>query len=55
MAKWSGMIGFAETKETTPSVYETLITERKYYGDILKNNRRFAFQSEVNGDITVSN
>lgn len=55
MAKWSGMIGFAETKETTPSVYETLITERKYYGDILKNNRRFALQSEVNGDITVSN
>lgn len=55
MAKWSGMIGFAETKETSPSVYEEVITERRYYGDILKNTRRLSASDKVNSDITVSN
>lgn len=55
MAKWAGVIGFAETEETAPSVYEEVITERKYYGDILKNSRRISASDKVNDNITVSN
>lgn len=55
MSKWAGMLGFAETKETAPSVYEEVITERQYYGDALKNNRRINSPDKVNSDISVSN
>lgn len=56
MNKWFGAIGFAEeSKETAPSVYEEEIVERKYYGDIKKNNRKLSVSDSVNGDISVSN
>ena len=41
MAKWFGKIGFAETKETKPGVWEEIITVREYYGDVTRNTRRF--------------
>lgn len=56
MNKWYGVIGFAEeTIETAPSVFEESIVEKKYYGDVKKNNRRYALTDTVNGNITVSN
>lgn len=53
--KWAGKIGFAETVDTEPSVYEEGITERKYYGDVLEWNRRMDTGSGVNPDITMQN
>lgn len=56
MSKWCGKIGFAEdAKETSPSVYEESIVERKYYGDIIKNTRSLDSSGKVNNDISVSN
>src|SRR5699024_872709 len=55
MSKWAGVLGLAETKETAPSVYEEVITERQYNGDVLKNNRRINSPDKVNSDISVSN
>lgn len=56
MAKWAGVIGFAdETKETAPSVYKEEFIERKYYGDVVKNNRRLVTADKVNDDISVQN
>lgn len=56
MAKWAGAIGFVnETKETAPSVYEETFIERKYYGDVVKNNRRLVAADKVNDDISVQN
>lgn len=56
MAKWAGVIGFVnETKETAPSVYEETFIERKYYGDVVKNNRRLVAADKVNDDISVQN
>lgn len=34
MAKFYGIIGFAITKETRPGVWEEVIEERPYYGDL---------------------
>ena len=55
MAKWFGVIGYAETKETVPGVWKEQITERKYYGDLLRNNRRLQTANQVNDDINISN
>lgn len=53
--KWYGSIGFAETVETIPGVWETQITEREYSGDLLRNSRRLQSSNQVNDNVTISN
>lgn len=54
--KYYGAIGYAETVETAPSVYEEVITERNYYGDVVRNNRRLEPKSDqLNDNINISN
>lgn len=55
MAKYYGRIGFVETEETTPGVWESKVTERKYYGEIMRNSRRRDTASSINNDLTISN
>lgn len=55
MAKWFGVIGFAETVETVPGVWEEKITKRSYYGDVGRNTRRLQSSDQLNDDINVAN
>lgn len=55
MSKWFGKIGYATTKETTPGIWEEVITEREYFGDVYRNTRKLQSASQVNDDINVSN
>lgn len=55
MAKFSGNIGYGIVKQTSPGIYEEEITEKKYYGDILKYSRGLQQASQVNDNITISN
>lgn len=55
MAKFCGIIGFAETVETAPSVWSEKITTRSYYGDILRNTRRLESSGGTNDNINVAN
>ena len=55
MAKWCGIIGYAEQVETTPGVWSEQITEHKYYGDVIRNNRRLQSAGKLNDDINVGN
>ena len=55
MAKWFGKIGFTETKETNPGVWEEVITVREYYGDVTRNTRRFQSSENLNDNVVVSN
>lgn len=55
MAKWFGKIGFSETKETKPGVWEEIITVREYYGDVTRNTRRFQSSENLNDNMVVSN
>ena len=55
MAKFFGTIGYAETVETIPGVYEEQITERKYFGDMLRNTRRLQSTDQLNDNINVAN
>lgn len=40
MAKFYGAIGYSETKEITPGVWDEVITEHLHSGDVLKNMNR---------------
>ena len=55
MAKWFGKIGFANTVETSPGVWEEQITTREYFGDVYRNTRRLQTTDQVNDDIVISN
>jgi hypothetical protein len=49
------MIGFSITKETAQSVWTEEITERKYYGDVLKMGKRDHAGIGLNDDIIFTN
>ena len=50
MAKFFGKLGFMETVETDPGVWEEKIIERDYYGDILQITKKWANVSEREND-----
>lgn len=53
--KFYGEIGYGETVETAPGVWEDTITVRSYYGDVLRNTRKLENGSDINNDLSVSN
>lgn len=55
MAKFYGPVGYAETVETSPGVWQEQITERMYYGDLTRNTHRFQSSATLNDDINVAN
>ena len=55
MAKYYGKIGYAETVETNPGVWTEQITERSYYGDMIRNTRRLQSAEQVNDNINITN
>lgn len=55
MAKCSGVIGYALAEETQPGVWSEGITEKKYYGDVVRDNRKIVDQGNINSSVTISN
>lgn len=55
MARFHGEVGYGESLETAPGVWEDSITEYSYYGDVVRNTRNLDQGDKVNNDITVSN
>ena len=55
MAKFYGVVGFVETVETEPGIWEEKVTERTYSGDLVRNSRRLQSSDSVNESITISN
>lgn len=55
MAKWYGVIGYADTVEVEPGIWEEQVTERPYYGELIRNTRRLQTTDKVNDDLTISN
>ena len=55
MAKFFGRIGYVLTEETAPGVWSPVSKTREYYGDIVRNSRRFDQGSNVNDDISMGN
>lgn len=55
MAKFYGKIGYADTKETAPGVWVEQITERNYYGELVRNTRRLESSGNLNDNINIAN
>lgn len=55
MSKWYGMIGFSETEETEPGLWEPVITEKPYYGDVISNRWKRQPSGGVNDNINITN
>lgn len=54
MAKFYGAIGYVMTTETRPGIWDKVIIEKKYHGDLLSFTRRWQNNDQVNDDITIS-
>ena len=55
MAKFYGMIGFAEQVEEAPGVWVDKITIRPYYGDLVRNTRKLQSRDQLNDNIDIAN
>ena len=56
MAKWYGRVGYVETVETEPGAYEPVVTERPYFGDLLKNVSKWVTNANsTNDNLNVAN
>lgn len=55
MAKFYGPIGFAESVEVQPGVWDDVIVEYNYYGDVIRHTRKLSEGDKVNNDISVGN
>ena len=55
MAKFYGVIGYADTRETAPGVWSEEINERNYSGDVIKNTRRWQTGENLNDNLVINN
>ena len=55
MAKWYGNIGFVELVENVPGVHTEVITERPYFGELIRNTRLLQNVNQANDNINISN
>lgn len=55
MAKFSGVVGFAETQVTAPGVHTEVFTERPYFGDVERNIKQAEDSEYLNDNIDISN
>lgn len=56
MAKFYGTIGYAETSETSPGIWEEIYTEHPSIGDVLQEDRSLsAKDTSTIPDIRISN
>jgi hypothetical protein len=54
-SRFFGAIGFANSVEIADGVWEDVITENEYYGDVVRNTRHLQDGQKVNDDLTVNN
>lgn len=55
MGRFYGIIGYAEQIQTSPGVWEELITERTYSGDVIKNMSRMKDGDNLNDNLAIDN
>ena len=55
MAKYYGAIGYALMAETSPGIWMDTVTERKYRGDVVLDQRRWRTEEKVNDDLSLDN
>lgn len=54
MNRWYGKVGYVETAEVEPGIWEEQEIERYYYGELTRNSSKFQTSGGVNDDRDVS-
>lgn len=55
MAKFYGAVGYGVTVDKGDGVWDQTITERLYYGDVLRNTRKWEKGEHLNDNLNVAN
>ena len=55
MARFFGRVGYGESVETGLGVYKDVITEKQYYGDVIRDTRQLSEGEHLNKDLSVGN
>lgn len=55
MAGFHGRIGYAQSVESAPGVYTDEISERGYYGDVIREARQYNTTDQLNDNLVLSN
>lgn len=55
MARYSGKIGFIEIEEVSKGVYEEVVTDRPYFGDVIRDIHKQTIGDSINSDLRVNN
>lgn len=55
MAKFYGIIGYVQFTETSPGVWSDVPIEKNYYGDVIKETRRWQASENLNDNLTINN
>ena len=57
MAKFCDKVGYGVQAETFPGsgIWDTVITEREYFGDVIRAQRRYSDGENLNPNITLTN
>lgn len=55
MAKFYGKVGYGHSVEVEPGIWEDKITEHEYYGDVIRNTRRWESGEHLNDNLNVNN
>lgn len=57
MAKFHGKVAYAHDEESPPGsgVWVKVVTEREYFGDIIRESRQFSNTNQVNDSVTLNN
>lgn len=54
MAKFYGAVGYAVSKETKPGIYQNVIKEVMYYGDVNRKSYRWENSGNINDDLSLN-
>lgn len=55
MTRFYGNVGYGDSEESSPGVWTDVITERPYFGDVVRNTRYLRDGENLNPDLSVSN
>lgn len=55
MAKFAGLVGYVTQEETSPGIWESVETEKKMRGDIVRLANTIGASDKVNDDVTLDN
>jgi len=55
MAKFHGKIGYVTSTEGAPGVWTDQVSEREYYGDVIRETKQWNAGDKVNDNLVVNN